>query len=114
VIQLRPADVLAKPPGKLGRTGAKLWRDIVSVYEFDSAASYQTLYEACAAADRAQQLRERIDRDGVVLTTATGVLKDHPALRHELASRAFVVRSLARLGLDLEPVRPQPGRPAGS
>jgi hypothetical protein len=34
-------------------------------------------------------------------------------LRAELANRAFVVRSLARLGLDVEPVRPM-GRPPGA
>jgi hypothetical protein len=113
VIPLRPANVLAKPPGKLGRVGGKLWRDVVSAYAFDSVASYETLFQACAAADRAQELRERIDKDGVVLTTATGVLKDHPALRHELANRAFVVRSLGRLGLDLEPLNDRPGRPLG-
>jgi hypothetical protein len=28
-------------------------------------------------------------------------LKDHPLLRHELATRSFVVRSLHRLGLDI-------------
>jgi hypothetical protein len=39
--------------------------------------------------------------------------KDHPALRHELAARAFVAKTLLRLGLNVEPVRPVPGRPAG-
>ena len=37
-----------------------------------------------------------------------------PLLKHELAARAFVVRTLARLGLDLEPVRAGPGRPPGA
>jgi hypothetical protein len=38
-------------------------------------------------------------------------LRDHPGLKHELAARAVVVRTLARLGLDLEAVKPV-GRPA--
>jgi hypothetical protein len=39
-------------------------------------------------------------------------LKDHPALKHELANRSFVVRTLHRLGLDVEAIKPV-GRPAG-
>ena len=53
-----------------------------------------------------------MNRDGEVITTRQGV-RDHPGLRHELASRAFVVRTLQKLGLDVEPLRPAPGRPPG-
>jgi hypothetical protein len=35
-----------------------------------------------------------------------------PLLKAELANRAFAVRTLARLGLDLDPVKPV-GRPPG-
>ena len=89
-----------------------LWRDIVSNYEFNDRASYETLFQACAAADRAASLREQIDQDGEMIRTKLGV-KDHPALKHELASRSFVVRTLAMLGLDLEPIRGSVGRPPG-
>ena len=100
------------PPGKLGTVGLSLWTDIVQSYEFSDRASYETLFQACAAADRAESLRDLIDEQGEVIKTKAG-LKDHPALKHELACRAFVCRSLARLGLDLEPIRPGPGRPPG-
>ena len=33
------------------------------------------------------------------MTPANPALKDHPALKHELAARAFIVRTLQRLGL---------------
>jgi hypothetical protein len=52
----------------------------------------------------------KIDRDGEVIRTR-GTIKDHPALKHELACRAFVVRTLAKLGLNFEPVRASSGRP---
>jgi len=110
VVPPAPEPCSAEPPGKLGDVGLSLWRDIVSSYEFSDRASYETLFQACAAADRAQRLRELIDQDGEVIGTRMG-LKDHPALRHEIACRSFVVRTLARLGLDLEPVRSGPGRP---
>jgi hypothetical protein len=38
-------------------------------------------------------------------------VREHPALKHELSNRAFVVRTLSRLGLDVEPLRPSVGRP---
>jgi hypothetical protein len=56
-------------------------------------------------------LRDQIDRDGEVIRTKQG-LRDHPGLKHELANRSFVVRTLSRLGLDVEAIKPV-GRPAG-
>ena len=112
VVPIPPQPGLVEPPGRLGPIGMGLWRDIVSNYEFNDRASYETLFQACAAADRAASLREQIDQDGEMIRTKLGV-KDHPALKHELASRSFVVRTLARLGLDLEPIRGSVGRPPG-
>jgi hypothetical protein len=100
------------PPQKLGASGMSLWRDVTMAYEFNDRASYQALYEACAASDRAEACRKQIDADGELVRTKSG-FSDHPLLKHELAARAFVVRTLGRLGLDLEPVRPGPGRPPG-
>jgi hypothetical protein len=100
------------PPGRLGQSGTSLWGDIVAAYEFSDRASYETLFQACTAADRAEACRAQIDRDGELISTNTGS-REHPLLKHEIAARSFVVRTLARLGLDLEPVRPGPGRPPG-
>ena len=102
----------AEPPGKLGAVGLSLWNDIVGSYEFNDRASYQVLFEACAASDRAASLRALIDQDGELIRSKTGV-RDNPLIKHELANRAFIVRSLMRLGLDLEPLRGGPGRPPG-
>lgn len=71
------------------------------------------MLQACQALDRAESLREEIDRDGEVIRSR-GVIKDHPGLKHELSSRAFVVRTLAKLGLNFEPVRQAAGRPGQS
>jgi terminase small subunit-like protein len=112
IVADHPGATLPQPPLKLGAAGMSLWRDVLAAYEFSDRGSYETLAQACSAADRAAEMAAQIDQDGVVLRTKTG-LRDHPLLKHELAARAFVVRSLARLGLDLEPVRPGPGRPGG-
>jgi phage terminase small subunit len=112
IVGSQPASAGPPPPAHLGAIGADLWRDVVRAYEFEDRASYETLAQACAAADRAARCAEQIDKDGEMIGTKTGV-RDHPLLKHELAARSFVCRTLARLGLDLEPVRSGPGRPAG-
>ena len=110
VIAAAPGGDVPTPPCKLGAVGMSLWTDITAAYEFSDRASYETLAQACAAADRAERCREQIDADGEMLRTKLGV-RDHPLLKHEITARSFVVRTLARLGLDLEPVRAGAGRP---
>jgi hypothetical protein len=102
-----------EPPRPLGEHGMKLWTSIVRDYEFSDPGSIETLCEACQALDRAEELAAQIATDGVIVRGRAGP-RDHPALKHELANRAFVTRSLARLGLDLEPLHDRPGRPGGS
>jgi hypothetical protein len=112
VIGAAPSGSAPPPPGHLGPIGVDLWRDITAAYEFEDRASYETLAQACAAAERAEKCRVQIDQDGELIRTKAGV-RDHPLLKHEIAARSFTVRTLARLGLDLEPVRAGPGRPPG-
>ena len=101
----------AQPSRKLGKHGGALWKAVMSEYQIIDSGGVEMLTAACQQLDRAESLREQIDRDGEILRTKTGV-KEHPGLRHELAARAFVVRTLAKLGLDVEAIRPI-GRPLG-
>jgi phage terminase small subunit len=66
---------------------------------------------ACQSLDRAEELAEHINNDGVVIRSKAG-LKENPLIKHELAARSFVVRTLSRLGLDVEAIKPT-GRPPG-
>lgn len=91
----RPA---TKPPRKLGRHGTALWKTIMRDYVIDDAADLETLALACEQMDRCQECRDQIDADGLVTRTKHG-LKDHPLLKIELAGRAYVTRTLNRLGL---------------
>lgn len=100
-----------EPPRSLGKTGRRLWDSIHAEYAIVDAGGVELLLLACEALERAEQLREQIDKDGPVIRLKGGVLRDHPALKHELANRAFVTRAIARLGLDVEPLRDGPGRP---
>jgi hypothetical protein len=100
------------PPTGLGEAGAKLWHGIHADYVIDDAGGLAMLAQICAAADRVAEYASTITRDGPTIRTKAG-LKDHPLLRHELAAQSFIVRSLHRLGLDIEPARHEIGRPAG-
>ena len=94
------------------RSGRSLWDRVMSEYDITDSGGLEMLCQACQALDRAEALRSEIDRDGEVIRVR-GSIREHPALKHELASRSFVVRALARLNLNFEPVRPGPGRPGG-
>ena len=99
----------AKPPRKLGRYGADLWRKVMAEDEISDAGGLELLASASAALDRAERCREAIDRDGEMVRTKFGP-RDHPLLKHELAARSFVCRTLQRLGLNVETIKPV-GRP---
>lgn len=99
------------PPRPLGQHGVALWQAITSSYGIDDEGGRQLLAQTCEAVDRVESLRAEIDRDGQLISTRTGV-RDHPLLRHELSGRAFITRSLARLGVLDEPIK-SIGRPPG-
>jgi hypothetical protein len=83
----------------------------MTTYDIHDSGGIELLTLACQALDRAESLRERIDTEGELIQVR-GNLKEHPGLKAELANRAFVARTLVKLGLDVEPIRPMPGRPA--
>jgi hypothetical protein len=100
------------PPRKLGKHGRQLWDAVTGEVVVEDAAGIEMLTLTCQALDRAENCREQIDRDGELLRTKAGI-KENPLLKTELANRAFVVRTMSRLGLELDPVKAI-GRPAGS
>jgi len=84
----------------------------MSEYHIEDRGGIELLMQACECADRVARLAERIDADGEVVEGRNGP-RAHPALREELAGRQFICRTLERLGLNLEAVRPV-GRPSGA
>jgi hypothetical protein len=99
------------PPRALGAPGLALWNRVLNEYDVSDVAGRELLTLACQSLDRAEALREAIDRDGEMLMLRTGGMREHPGIKPELANRAFVVKTLGKLGLDLEPMRQAPGRP---
>jgi hypothetical protein len=100
-------------PANLGESGAALWRALNNEYVIDDAAGAAMMLQICMATDRAEECAAAIAQDGPTIRTKSG-LRDHPLLKHELAARSFIVRSLHRLGLDIEPTRSSVGRPPGT
>jgi hypothetical protein len=106
------AATIPEPPRKLGPTGLALWTSIQQEYRIEDSGSVEMLCQACLACDRADTLQARINADGEMITTPSGT-RANPLLKDELGCRAFVVRTLNTLGLNLEPARP-PGRVPGT
>jgi hypothetical protein len=102
-----PGSIAPPPPRTLGTPGLGLWNRVQAEYHILDCGGIELLCLACQALDRAESLSEAIAAEGQTVCTRIG----GPALRDELANRAFVTRTLAKLGIANEPVK-SPGRPA--
>jgi len=105
-----PETTAISPPRKFGPAGLALWNAVMAEYRIEDRGGIELLTEACAARDRTEELAAIIDRDGAIIYTKADVPKIHPAVREELSGRAFVVKALERLGLNVEVLK-SPGRP---
>jgi hypothetical protein len=105
-----PTSTGISPPRKLRKHGLSLWNAVMAEYAIQDRGGIELLAQICAAQDRVEALAEAIDRDGETIHSRNGP-KAHPALRDELAGRAFIVRTLERLGLNVETIKPV-GRPS--
>jgi len=104
IVDSSPLNPLA-PPATLGAAGAKLWSSIQADFRIDDAGGREMLQQICGAADTVADCDAIIAADGRLIRTKNGVLKEHPLLKAQLAARSFIVRSLHRLGLDIEVTR---------
>lgn|SRR5262249_54512724 len=101
---------LPEPPTCLNEAGLTLWRSIQAQYGIADAGGLAILEQACGATDRIAEYGAIINEQGPVVMTKMG-LREHPLVKHETAQRALVGRLITRLGLDIEALRLQAGRP---
>ena len=101
---------LPEPPPSLGEAGLALWRSVQAQYAIADAGGLEILRQACAACDRAAQYAAIIDEQGAVIMGKIGI-REHPLVKAEIATRALGGRLISRLGLNIEALRPLPGRP---
>jgi hypothetical protein len=59
-----PGSAGTLPPRKLGAAGRALWDAVTGEYQIVDAGGVEILAQACLAADRVQELAERISADG--------------------------------------------------
>lgn len=100
------------PPRDLGQHGRKLWDEIQAAYGIADRGGCELLAQACATLDLVEALGEAITRDGAIIYGRAGP-KAHPGVKDQIAGRAFIVRTLERLGLNVEAVKPV-GRPSSA
>jgi P27 family predicted phage terminase small subunit len=102
-----------KVPKGLCHASRTLWAQLQREYGITDSGGLAMLSLTAQAYKRMLEARAALDRDGITIETAKGGLRPHPAVVIERDSRIAVVACLRQLGLDLEPLREQGGRPPG-
>jgi hypothetical protein len=101
------------PPAGLGAAGVAFWRRVQREFAICDVGGSMLLQQICEAIDRIESLRSAINADGPVQHSRAGGLRGHPLLQSEIQNRAFIARSLERLGISVQEIKPQghPTRP---
>jgi phage terminase small subunit len=92
---------LPRAPAHLEPPEAKLWRAIVTDFEFRDAASIALLAAALEARQRSRRCREVVDRDGEAVQDRFGQTKPHPLLMAERDARSAFLAAMRVLNLDI-------------
>lgn len=90
---------LPAPPDHLSERAAGLWVDVVEGYDL-APHQVELLQRACEASDRADEARDLLAADGLVVTDRYGQVKPHPAAAIERDSRIAEARLLRELALE--------------
>lgn len=89
-----------------------MWATYCREYEFDDHGLV-VLAQALEAFDRMREAQALLTAEGIVVRDRFDQPKPHPATLIERDSRASMLRALAQLHIDIEPLNDKPGRPAG-
>jgi hypothetical protein len=100
----------ATPLRPLGHHGQRLWSLVQSEYGISDVGGREMLTQIAELLDRAEELRETINRDGAVIYSKSGP-RLHPACHEETSLRVAIGKMLERLGLNLEPLKSPGGQP---
>lgn len=101
------------PPRHLAPPERRWWSAMVKEVEIDDVAGLAVLTLAAERKRRAREAREMLDREGIVLRDRFGQAVPHPAAAIERGAITQLLACLKALNLDVEPLQPRPGRPAG-
>lgn len=93
-------------PTHLSLPARRLFDSVLKLYALEDH-DRAILAKALEAWDRAEQARQQIDTDGLMVTSRLGEPKPHPLLSTERDSRSAFLAAMRQLGLDYEPVPAQ-------
>lgn len=89
------------PPSGLSAAAKKVWKDISAEWVL-AADTLILLKTALEAYDRMQQAKRQIDKDGITVTSASGLLRTHPSLRTEKEAGGRFLQAWRQLGFGQE------------
>jgi phage terminase small subunit len=100
------------PPPHLSDAAKSSWSQIVRDYMMhDDCVGLALLATALTAWDRSEEARRRIKREGLQVRDRFGKYKPHPLLPVEARFMAEYRQTIKQLHFDVEPIRPNAGRP---
>jgi P27 family predicted phage terminase small subunit len=100
-------------PIGLSSEARKVWLELRDEYNINDSGGLQLIQVYVEAFERARRCRLQIDEDGEIVTDRFDQQKAHPLLVAEKDARNQMLAALKQLNLDVEPLQPTPGRPAG-
>jgi hypothetical protein len=104
---------MTDPPADLSVESADWFRRIVREYGIADESGLLILAQGMRAYDRSNEARGILKKEGLTVTDRYGQTRPHPAASVETASTRNFLACMKALNLELEPVRPGPGRPPG-
>lgn len=88
------------PPRHLKAAGRAMWRRLMADYPLEDAGAQALLLAACEAAQRAEEARALVDRDGAIVLDRFGQRKPHPGVQIERDARTQMIAALRALRLE--------------
>src|SRR5688572_6720409 len=88
-----------QPPRHLSLPARRLFASVVELYELE-AHDLAIFVKSLEAWDRAEQARELVAAEGLLITSRLGERKAHPAVMIERDSRTAFLSGMRQLGLD--------------
>src|SRR5205809_1219299 len=105
-----PSESLPKAPAHLSRRMKSYWREIVGEFLL-APHQIELLRRGCEAADRADEARRIVEREGLTVTDRYGQTKPHPAVNIERDARLAIARLIRELALSPEEPEEPHSRP---
>lgn len=87
-----------RAPNGLSKESAAWWREAVRQFDFRTAGELAVLTEAARSLDRIAECRDVIQREGLFINGARGLVQ-HPAARLEQQHRSLVLQACRQLGI---------------